>query len=72
MGTRYRVKTAIQAIRVRHGRHLPMTVLHDNVAQVDRLPNENRLIEVEWEGQRLMISARDLREHCEPLDGAGN
>ena len=68
-GKRYRLKNSTLAIMVHNGQHLPLTVPVGSVVQVaaGRL-NENRLVDVEWQGKPLKMFAADLRNRGELVD----
>jgi hypothetical protein len=58
---------------VHNGHHLPVTIPLGGVVQVTPgSRNENRLIDVEWQGKALMMFAVDIRERGELVDEDGN
>ena len=69
VGKRYRLNTPTLAIMVHDGQHSSVTVPAGDIVQVTDGPlDENRLVEVEWEGKVLLMFAVDLRERGEPVD----
>jgi hypothetical protein len=72
-GKRYRLRNSTLAILNHAGQHLPLTVPLGGVVQVGVGPlNENRLVDVEWQGKPLMMFAADLRKRCELVEGDGD
>ena len=71
VGQRYRLKNSTLAIMKNGGRHTPFTVPGGGIVQVVPGPfDENRMVEVEWEGKTLLVFPSDLRERSEPIDEA--
>jgi hypothetical protein len=68
VGRRYRLNTPTLAIMVHDGQHSSVTVSAGAVVQVTAGLDENRLVEVEWEGKVLLMFAIDLRDRGEPVD----
>jgi len=72
VGHRYRLKTPTLAIMDHDGHRLPVTIpVGGVVLVVAGLPHEDRLVDVEWEGKRLLMFAVDLRDRGELAEGAG-
>ena len=67
-GKRYRVKTPTLAI-TNDDERLSVMVPLGAIVQVTAGPlDENRLVDVEWEGKPLRMFISDLRERCELVD----
>jgi hypothetical protein len=67
-GKRYRLKTATLAI-MNDDERLSVMVPAGAVIQVTAVPpDENRPVDVEWEGKAMMMFTIDLRERAEPVD----
>ena len=72
VGRRYRVKTPTLAIMNQKER-LSVMIPCGGVVQVTVGPlDEDRLVDVEWEGKPILMFTVDLRERCEPVDEDGN
>ena len=67
-GKRYRLKTPTLAILDQDGHKLPLTIPLGAEVRVVEPIYENKLLDVEWEGKRVLMFALDLRERGELLD----
>lgn len=71
VGKRYRLKTPTLAIMNQKER-LSVMIPLGGVVQVTAGPlDQDRLVDVEWEGKALLMFTADLRERCELVDGDG-
>ncbi len=63
-GKRYRLKTPTLAI-VNQSERLSVMVPSGAIVQVSAGPlDEDRLVDVEWEGKAILMFASDLRDRC--------
>lgn len=62
---RYRVSSPTLALLEEEGRHVARTVPAGAVVEVDGIFENNRLVEVLWDGKRVMMFAQDLRSRAE-------
>jgi hypothetical protein len=70
-GKRYRLNTPTLAILSRDGQRVPLTIPHDGIVRVIGPAYDDRqLVDVEWEGKKLLMFAIDLRNRGELVDGA--
>jgi hypothetical protein len=67
-GKRYRLKTPTLAIMNQRERLSLMVPRGAIVQSTAGLLDEDRLVDVEWEGKALLMFTADLRERCEPVD----
>ena len=66
IGDKYCFKRATLAIIVVDGHNIPMTVpVGGTVEVIDADINGNRLVDVLWDGERIMMFTVDLRERGE-------
>ena len=69
-GNRFRTITPILGIACLAGRRVMITIPENAVVEVvTGLMNDERMIEVWWDGNVLLMFAQDLRERGEPLAG---
>ena len=68
-GKRYRLNTPTLAIVKIEGQQSPVTVPSGSVVKVVDGPlNDNRLVDVNWEGKTVMMFTTDIRERCVRLE----
>ena len=66
MPGRYRLKTPTLALLEEEGRHVAHTVPSGAIVVLDRAPTDGeKLVEVVWDGRRVMMFAQDLRSRGE-------
>jgi hypothetical protein len=69
IGQQYRIKTPTLAILEQDGQKLPLTIpLHARIRLLDGPLDGNRLVDVEWEGKRVMMFTTDIRERGELVE----
>jgi hypothetical protein len=62
---RYRLKTPTLALLEDDGRHVARTVPAGAIVAVDGKSDGDKLIEVQWDGQKLMMFVQDFRSRAE-------
>jgi hypothetical protein len=62
---RYRLKTPTLALLEDDGRHVARTVPAGAVVVANGASDDDKLIEVQWDGQKLMMFVQDLRSRAE-------
>ena len=69
-GVRYRLKTPTLAVMRQDGRQLPLTIPQGGIVSVIGPTYDDRqIVDVEWEGKKLLMFAVDLRDRGEPIEG---
>ena len=69
-GMRYRLNTPTLAILSEHGQRIPITIPQGGIVRVVGPTYDDRqLVDIEWEGKKLLMFAVDLRERGELVDG---
>jgi hypothetical protein len=69
-GDRFRTITPILGIACLAGRRVMITIPENAIVEVvTGLMNDDRMIEVWWDGNVLLMFVQDLRERGEPLAG---
>lgn len=72
-GLRFRMITPTLAIRDQDGLKIPVTVPKGSeIEVVDGPLDGDRLLDVLWEGQAVMMFTTDIRERGEQIDGIGH
>ena len=69
MSARFRLKTATIALFPEDGRHVARVVPEGAVIHVQSVEG-NKLTEVVWQGQTVLMFAQDVRTRGERLEGA--
>ena len=66
LGQRYRLNTPALAILDPDSQRLPLTIPQGGIVRVvaDHLYGD-QCVDVEWEGKKVMMLTRDIREHGE-------
>jgi hypothetical protein len=62
---RYRFNSPTLALLEEEGRHVARTVPAGAVVEVDGTFENNKLVEVVWDGKRVMMFAQDLKSRAE-------
>jgi hypothetical protein len=62
---RYRFSSPTLALLEEGGRHVARTVPAGAVVEVDGAFEKEKLVEVLWDGKRVMMFAQDLRSRAE-------
>jgi hypothetical protein len=71
-GERYRLTTPTLAIWSRDGHRIPMTIPNGGIVRVTGATYDDRqLVDIEWEGKKLLMFAVDLRDRGELVEGDG-
>lgn len=66
----YRLKNSTLAILDQDGRKIPMKIPTGSTVEiVEQDLNGNRLVDVNWEGKKVMMFTTDLRERAEAIHG---
>ena len=65
---RYRFNSPTLALLEEEGRHLARTVPAGAVVDVDGVFESDKLVEVQWDGKRVMMFAQDLRNRAELVE----
>jgi hypothetical protein len=69
-GERYRLNTPTLAILSLDGHRIPVTIPSGGIVLVTSSTYEDRqLVDIEWEGKKLLIFAVDLRDRGELVNG---
>ena len=68
-GERYRLKTPTLAVLRQDKHQLPLTIPNGEIVRVIGPTYDDRqLVDVEWDGKKLMMFARDLRDRGELVE----
>jgi hypothetical protein len=68
-GKRYRLNIPTLAILSKDGQRVPMTIPYGGIVRVIGSTYDDRqLVDVEWEGKKLLMFAVDLRERGEMVE----
>lgn len=70
-GKRYFLRKTTLAILEQNGHKIPLTIPLGAEVWVVDAADENQLVNVEWEGKRVLMFAMDLRDRGELMDGDG-
>jgi hypothetical protein len=62
---RYRFNSPTLALLEEEGRHVARTVPAGSVVEIDGAFESDKLVEVLWDGMRVMMFAQDLRSRAE-------
>jgi hypothetical protein len=65
---RYRFNSPTLALLEEAGRHVARTVPAGAVVEVGGAFERDKLVEVQWDGKRVMIFAQDLRNRAELIE----
>lgn len=66
MSGKYRIKTPTMALFLENGRHIPRTVPEGAVVETSSLAfDANKLIEVMWDGRKVMMFTQDIQSRGE-------
>lgn len=65
---RYRLKTPTLALLQDEGRQVARTVPAGAIVEIDGTPNDDKLVKVLWDGQKLMMFVQDLQSKAEPTE----
>jgi hypothetical protein len=65
---RYRFNSPTLALLEEEGRHVARTVPAGAIVEVEGIFESDKLVEVLWDGKRVMMFAQDLKSRAEPTE----